>query len=255
VLPPDDWNGAAASRSNGDARSPRVAVVASTEDILDRLGLTFEVTQLSASAGASHDHTVCRDSDVFVVDASQEMCLELVEELSKSGHCPIVVIGTHRGARTDALRYLNIGADDHVSRDAPVTEWAARIRAAARRGRGHAAAQHEPTYRFGDVTISPAERLVTKGGEEVRLTPTEFNLLEALAERADEVVPHHKLIAEVWGAEYVSARHYLRVYVRRLRERLEDDPANPVLIATEWGTGYVLRSGLRVQPPHDRVAV
>jgi two-component system KDP operon response regulator KdpE len=208
------------------------------------------VTQLSAGAGASHDHgasheqQLCRDADVFVVDASEEECFELVEELSKTGHDAIVVIGRRQGSRTDdALRYLRLGADDHVSFDAPVKEWAARIRAAARRGRGHAALQHNPTYRFGDVTISPAERLVTKRGEEIRLTLTEFNLLEILAERADEVVPHHKLIAEVWGAEHVSARHYLRVYVRRLRERLEDDPANPVFIATEWGTGYVLRSG------------
>jgi two-component system KDP operon response regulator KdpE len=93
----------------------------------------------------------------------------------------------------------------------------------------------------GSLVLSAADHSVTRDGRRAYLSPIEFRLLATLASSPGKVLTHQTLMSRVWGAEYVDARHYLRVYVRYLREKLEDDPTNPQLILSEWGVGYRLQ--------------
>src|SRR5690606_22898394 len=99
------------------------------------------------------------------------------------------------------------------------------------------------SIRLGSITVSLRRQEVRRNGEIVRLTPNEFRLLDLLVRRADKIVSHRELIAHVWGPELLTARDNLRVYIRQLREKLEDDPNAPQLIVTEWSLGYRLRTG------------
>jgi two-component system KDP operon response regulator KdpE len=104
--------------------------------------------------------------------------------------------------------------------------------------------------RVGAIEIDPASQTVWKDGKEVPLSPTEYRLLWTLAEHAGEVVPSKALIARVWGNQYTAETHYLRLYIRYLRQKLEDDPSRPVYIVNRWGAGYALE-----EPKRTAVAV
>ena len=110
-------------------------------------------------------------------------------------------------------------------------------RACVRRS-GIQAETSAPRFVEGDLTLDFAAQEVRVAGEEVRLTPTEYRLLEVLVRRSGVVVPHQVLLEEVWGADYVADPQYLKVFVRRLRNKLGDDPEQPRYIQTVWGTGY-----------------
>lgn len=98
----------------------------------------------------------------------------------------------------------------------------------------------QQVLRIGDIEIDQAGQVVKKRGNTIPLSPTEFRLLVTLAEHQGEVVPSKALIARVWGTQYASETHYLRLYVRYLRQKLEDDPSQPKYIVNRWGTGYAL---------------
>jgi two-component system, OmpR family, KDP operon response regulator KdpE len=152
---------------------------------------------------------------------------------------PVVVLSA-RTTSDEKVDALDAGADDYVTKPFEMNELLARIRAAARRGaatgRGDAAA----IVTAGHVVLDLAAGVVTRDGQQVRLTPTEYHLLEVLARNAGRLVPQAQLLREVWGPAYEKETHYLRVYVAQLRRKLERDPANPELIVTEPGLGYRL---------------
>jgi two-component system, OmpR family, KDP operon response regulator KdpE len=178
--------------------------------------------------------------DAFILDVDGADSVELVAHLAHTTQRPIVVMGCEMAPAVVAA-YLESGADAVVPFAGRLDECVARLRALTRRGTGDDNS-YEPVYRAGDVAVYAESRRVLVKGTPARLTRTEFNLLTALAQRLDEVVPHRSLMSEVWGPEYVSARHYLRVYVRRLREKIEVDPDNPVLLVAQRGKGYMLRT-------------
>jgi two-component system KDP operon response regulator KdpE len=151
---------------------------------------------------------------------------------------PVLVLSA-RAEETDKIEALDAGADDYLTKPFGVGELLARVRAARRRGAA-VGAQRETTFRFGDVEVDFVARSVRKNGSQVHLTPIEFRLLALMAHNAGRVLTHRQILREVWGPNYVEHEHYVRVHMGHLRQKLEDDPAQPRHLVTETAVGYRL---------------
>ena len=151
-------------------------------------------------------------------------------------HLSILVV-TVRDREEDKVEALDAGADDYVTKPFQVRELTARIRAAVRRQRTPASTAEKPIH-VGIFELHPARRQVKKRGQEVHLTPTEFDLLAFLIAHVNHPILHSKLLSTVWGAEYGDEREYLRTFILQLRRKLEDDPANPAYLKTVNYLGY-----------------
>ena len=175
--------------------------------------------------------------DIVVLDLMMPMRdgFSVLEELRRESAVPVIVL-TARGLEHDKIRGLELGADDYMVKPFSPRELVARIQAVVRRTAPPA--QRPGTIERGDIRIDLAARKVFRGAEEMRLTPIEFNLLVELASRPGEAVTHEALLTKVWGPEYRTEGHYLKVYVGRLRDKLEAEPASPKLIETVRGVGY-----------------
>jgi two-component system KDP operon response regulator KdpE len=163
---------------------------------------------------------------------------EVIKRLRDSGSAVPIVVLSVRTDEAGKVRALDLGADDYVSKPFGVDELLARIRAALR----HRLQQEgeKPVFRSGDLTVDLVRRIVTVRGQEVKLTPREYDLLRVLVAHAGKVLTHRFLLREVWGTE--TDVQYLRIYIRTLRQKLEADPEQPALILTEQGVGYRLRA-------------
>ncbi len=154
-----------------------------------------------------------------------------------------ILVVTVRDSEEDKIEALDAGADDYITKPFQVRELTARIRAAVRRRRVSPGAQlPEPSVHVGIFELNSGQRVVKKRGQEIRLTPTEFDLLAYLMSHAGHPIPHGKLLSSVWGAEYGDEREYLRTFILQLRRKLEDDPSNPSYLRTVNYLGYVFRS-------------
>jgi two-component system KDP operon response regulator KdpE len=166
--------------------------------------------------------------------------LELIRVLRAASDLPIIVTGSGTVGRSVA-RVLDMGADDFIEKPQRASELTARVRAAVRRYRR---SNPEPALpgviRTGSLTFDRDSQTVTKHGEVVSLTRTEGLLLDALFTRIGRVASHRYLLSAVWGDQYIDDTHYVRVYMGALRNKLEDNPADPRLLLTEWGIGYRL---------------
>ncbi len=158
--------------------------------------------------------------------------IEVLRRLRTWSTTPVVVLYA-RAESTEKVEALDLGADDYVTKPFGMDELLARIRAAARR-----AGSDVPVLEAGDLVIDLPARRVTKAGEVVRLTPTEWGLLEMLVRTPGRLVAQRDLLHEVWGPAYDKETNYLRVYVGALRKKLEDDPSAPRHLITEPGMGY-----------------
>lgn len=200
----------------------------------------FETIWARSGQGASisvHDtqpEIVLLDGPVEDVDS-----LELCRHIRGITDVPIVMLAPD-ARETDIVRALESGADEYLLRPVGPRELAARLRALMRRANHLPAGAGNGRLTLGDVEVDDDERRVYKRGQLVDLSPTEYRLLVCLLREAGRVVSHRKLMAQVWGGEYVQCRHYLRLYIRYLRSKLEDDPKDPKMILNEWGTGYRL---------------
>ncbi len=159
---------------------------------------------------------------------------------------PIIIV-TARGQDQDKIRGLDLGADDYLTRPFSVEELLARVRAVLRRA--HLVEQEPAQGRasiatIGELRIDYAQHLVTRAGQEVTLTPTEYRLLAYLAQNAGRVLTQDLLLEHVWGVDYLGESHMLQVNINRLRRKLEADPAHPRYLRTKAGIGYLL-----VAPP------
>jgi two-component system KDP operon response regulator KdpE len=148
---------------------------------------------------------------------------------------PIIILSA-RDRETEKIDALDLGADDYVEKPFGVGELLARLRAALRH-RLHSK-NIEVMVTAGDLTIDLAKRLVTRAGAAVHLSPKEYDLLAQLVEGGGKVVTHRQLLTAVWGPAHEADVQYLRVFVAQLRQKIEADPANPILILTEPGVGY-----------------
>lgn len=161
------------------------------------------------------------------------------QALREYSDVPIIML-TARGEEVDRITGLNLGADDYLTKPLGAEELLARVKAMLRRTR-FGSVQQLSKFQTGDLTIDFDRRQVSVHGEEVRLSPTEFRLLQQLATHAGRVQVHAELLGTVWGPEYRDATEYLRVYIRYLRQKIEDNPSQPRYILTEPGVGYRLR--------------
>ncbi len=162
---------------------------------------------------------------------------EVVERLRTWSTVPIIVLSV-RSSEEEKVRLLELGADDYVVKPFGMAELLARARAALRRqARGSAG---EPVVHAGPLSIDLAQRVVLLHGEPLQLSPKEYRLLQVLAQHAGNVVTHQHLLKEVWGVTHLDDAHYLRIFIRKLRKKIEKDPTQPEILLTELGVGYRL---------------
>ncbi len=164
--------------------------------------------------------------------------LDVIRVIRQRIGTPIIVLSV-RGAERDKVAALDLGADDYLTKPFGVDELLARIRVALRHT-SRPAAGTAPVFRSGDLFVDVERRLVTVAGQEVHLTPTEYELLKTFIDYPNKVLTDRMLLERVWGPEYRSEGHYLHVYVARLRKKLEPDPSRPRHFITEAGVGYRL---------------
>jgi two-component system KDP operon response regulator KdpE len=162
----------------------------------------------------------------------------LLAQLRKQLNTPVIVISA-REQEGQKIRLLDLGADDYLVKPFGIGELLARMRVALRH-KGVPVSASITQYNKAGVAIDLASHSVTRNGEQIHLTPTEFNLLARLVRSAGRVVTHRQLLNDVWGAEFIDHTHYLRLYMAQLRAKLEVDSADPVLLLTEAGVGYRL---------------
>jgi two-component system KDP operon response regulator KdpE len=161
--------------------------------------------------------------------------IEVIRRIRKWSPLPIIVLSA-RAREQSKVEALDAGADDYVTKPFAVGELLARVRVALR----HAARapSGEEVLAFGETTVDLQRRKITRAGAEVHLTPLEFRLLTCLAQHLGMVVTHRQLLREVWGPSHVEHTHYLRIYMKQLRDKLESDPIRPKHLLTETGIGY-----------------
>jgi len=164
--------------------------------------------------------------------------LEVVTRIREVSEVPIVVISA-RGEEREQVRALDGGANDYVTKPFREAELLARLRASLRSAQR--ASRHAETLTIGPLRVQCFERRVFLDEVEVKLTPTEFSLLQVMARDAGRVITHRQLLRQVWGASCVDDVQYLRVFMKQLRHKLERDPTKPQLLVTTPGVGYRLR--------------
>jgi two-component system KDP operon response regulator KdpE len=166
--------------------------------------------------------------------------LDVIRDIRSWSQLPIIVLSA-RTQETAKVAALDAGADDYLIKPFGVPELLARVRAQLRRAAVPAGAA-EAVFRFGSNEVDLALRRVLHAGEEVHLTQLEYRLLATLIREQGRVVTHRQLMQEVWGPGYAERTHYLRIYMKQLREKLEDNPAQPAFLLTETGVGYRLQA-------------
>jgi two-component system, OmpR family, KDP operon response regulator KdpE len=189
---------------------------------------------LAAAALNSHDIVIL---DLGLPDINGIAVLKQLREWTQT---PVIVL-TVQDEEADKVEALDCGADDYVTKPFNSREFLARMRATLRRA--DKGKLEKPIYRVGELEIDFGSRRVTRKGETVKLTVTEYALLRLFIQHAGKVLTHRHILREVWGPEDERQTQYLRVYMTRLREKLEPDPEHPALFLTESGVGYRFAEG------------
>ena len=196
----------------------------------------------AANGAEAVSAAVDEQPDMFLLDLGMPQLdgIEVIQGIRGWSQAPILVVSGRTGA-ADKVQALDTGADDYITKPFAIDELLARIRALTRR------IPQEKTVavvRLGDVTVDLATHSVTRavagGVKQIRLTPTEWQVMEVLLRNAGKLVTRQTLLTHVWGTEHVQDSGYLRLYISQLRKKLEADPANPRHIHTEQGMGYRL---------------
>jgi two-component system KDP operon response regulator KdpE len=164
---------------------------------------------------------------------------EVLQNVREWSSVPILVLSI-RGRETDKVRALEMGADDYITKPFGMGEFVARVQTALRRRLQEQTPQ--PVFTVGNLEVDVARRIVRRDGVEVRLSPKQYRLLRLLVANAGKVVTHQQLLREVWGNAHTEDVHYLRIFMRKLRNALEPEPTRPRYLVTELGVGYRLRS-------------
>jgi len=194
-----------------------------------------ETLRQALARARSHDY------DLAVVDLGlpDGDGVDLIASLRESSKVPIIVLSA-RSEEEHKVRALDAGADDYVEKPFRVAEFLARVRAHIRRQQPDDVVEQRVCSLIGNVEFDRGAHVVRKNGHDVHLTKTEFKLFDYLLRNAGRVLTHRSLLREVWGPGRVEHTPYLRVFMAGLRQKLEDDPAQPKLIITETGVGYRL---------------
>ena len=216
------------------------------DDSSIRRGLkaTLSALQFEIGEASTGEEALTRlrmvDYDLVLMDLNMpgmggvEACRRIRKEFPQIS----IMVVTVRDCEEDIVEALDAGADDYITKPFQIGELTARIRAVLRRSRTPPPVMEE-MIQVGIFELHPARRLLTKRGKEIRLTPTEFELIAYLISHAGHPVLHAKLLSSVRGPEYGDEREYLRTFIMQLRKKIEDDPANPVYLKTVNYLGYV----------------
>jgi two-component system, OmpR family, KDP operon response regulator KdpE len=223
----------------------RVLVVDDEPDVVESVRLGFalqwrEVEVLGAGTGeGALDLVEHEQPDIVLLDVGLPDIdgFAVLERLRLFSDVPVVML-TARDDAMDKVKGLELGADDYVTKPFNHLELMARVKAVLRRLDMPAPASRAPSFRSGDLEVDFARQEARLGGERIDLTPTEYKLLYHLVRNAGHVLQHGTLLAKVWGRDYIDEVDYIRVYIRRLREKLGDDPEHPRYIRTERRLGY-----------------
>ena len=220
-------------------------IVHLVREILSAAG--FEV--LAAVNGErAIEMTALEQPDIVILDIvlSKDMDgFETARRIRKFSEVPIIIL-TARVRESDLLQGFDVGADDYLTKPFSAKELLARIKAVLKRSHVAETAHAPSMLVCGDLIIDMARHRVTRGEQEINLTPTEYNLLCELARHPNQVLVHEHLLTAVWGPEYRNDSDYLRAYIRYLRKKVEEDPAHPRYILRCPGVGYTLVCG---EPP------
>jgi two-component system KDP operon response regulator KdpE len=223
----------------------RILVVDDEPDVVEsvRLGFTLqwrEVDVLGAGAGeAALDAVEHEHPDIVLLDVGLPGMdgWEVLAQIRAFSDVPVVML-TARDDAMDKVKGLELGADDYVTKPFNHLELMARVKAVLRRMEMPAPTSRDPSFRSGDLEVDFATQEARLYGERLDLTPTEYKLLYHLVRNAGHILEHGTLLAKVWGREYVDEVDYIRVYIRRLRNKLGDSSESPRFIQTERGLGY-----------------
>jgi two-component system, OmpR family, KDP operon response regulator KdpE len=223
----------------------RILVVDDEPDVVEsvRLGFTLQWREIdvvgAANGEAALDSIERERPDIVVLDIGLPDIngFEVLRQIRAFSDVPVVML-TARDDALDKVKGLELGADDYVTKPFNHLELMARVKAVLRRLDMPAPASRAPSFRSGDLEVDFARQEARLRGERLDLTPTEYKLLYHLVRNAGQVLQHGTLLAKVWGREYVDEVDYIRVYIRRLRDKLGDDPERPRYIRTERGLGY-----------------
>jgi len=223
----------------------KILVIDDDPNIVEAITLSFqlqwqECQVITAGDGRSGlDLFFEEQPDVVILDVAMPELngFDVLRRLRQVSDVPVIMLSA-RGEEMDKVKGLELGADDYVTKPFSHIELFARIRAVLRRAEMPPPVSAFPSFTCGEVAVNFASREVTKDGQPVKLTPTEYNLLYHLVRNAGRVLTHETLLARVWGEEYRNEVDYLKVYISRLRNKLEDDPEQPRYILTERGVGY-----------------
>ncbi len=225
---------------SADAPQPEVLIVDDESQIRRLLRVMLEAggyrVREADSGQIGLNETAYRRPDLVILDLGLPDLpgIEVLKRLREWTTVPVLVLSV-RGAESDKIAALDSGADDYLTKPFGSGELLARLRVLLRRAQTPEEAE---VIKFGGVEVDLSRRVVTRDGSEVRLTAKEYALLRLLLVHRDKVITHRQVLREVWGPKAEEQTHYLRVYMARLRQKLEADPNQPKHFRTEAGIGY-----------------
>ncbi len=229
--------------SSGQNKIPPIALVIDDEPQIRRLlRVTLESNGYRVFDAPTGNEGIVqaaqRRPDVILLDLGLPDLdgLAVLKRLREWSPAPVIILSV-RDREDDKISALDAGADDYVTKPFGAGELLARVRAALRHAQGQPA---DAVFTAGALEVDLAARIVRKRRQEIKLTPIEYALLRLFVTHAGKVLTHRHLLAEVWGPNAVAQSHYLRVHIAHLREKIEEDPAQPKLIVTEPAIGYRL---------------
>ncbi len=226
-----------------ESAATRILVVDDEKSIQKLLGTVlanegFDVRIAGDGAAAQTDVVLFRPDLVILDLGLPDMDgVELLGGLREWSQVPVIVLSV-REREDDKVRALDAGADDYLTKPFGIAELLARMRVALRRGMAQAP---EPLFKSGSLNVDLAGRIVTFEGDEIQLTPTEYDLLRLLVTHAGKVVTHNQILSQIWGEGQMEQTQLLRVNISNLRHKIEPEPSRPRYIITEPGVGYKLR--------------
>ena len=233
--------------SDDKMRRPRILIVDDDPSIRKFVRANLEARDyqtLMAIDGTEALQTIEMElPDLIILDIMMPKIdgFEVCRRLREWSQIPVIMLSA-RGDEEDKVKCLDLGADDYLTKPFGVEELVARVKAVFRRTEAAPATTTQPSFTCGNLEINFIERRVTVSDREVKLTPTEYNLLQELVLNANKVLTHSMLLGKVWGPEYGGEKEYLRVFIGRLRKELEPDPENPKYIITIPGVGYQFKA-------------
>ncbi len=223
----------------------KILVIEDAQEIVDTITLCFELrwpgVQVISTPEGRQGLTLAetQSPDIIILDLGLPDMdgFDVLKDIRSYSNVPIIIV-TVRGDEIDRVRGLELGADDYVTKPFSHIELLARIQAVLRRTSIPAIKAEQKPFQSPRITIDFNTRTITADGQAIKLTPTEYNLLNYLVMNTGTTLTHRALLEKVWGEEYIDSPEYLKVYIQRLRNKLEEDPSNPNILISQRGVGY-----------------